>query len=165
MKTLFIMLSLAFIAIPAWGQSPAWSRTNAEILCGNNLPDVRIKMCTSLIQLTGEAAPRLAAIYYNRDLAYWQKSLNDLAFDDFTNAIYLNPRFAYAYVARGEIYGKKGIYDQAIADYAKAIELNPNDAHVYNNIAWAYHEKNEDAQGLAYAEKAVAMGPHDTPTA
>jgi len=158
MKRLFFTLALAFIAIPAWGQSPAWSRTNAEILCANNLPDVRIKMCTSLILFGGEGALRLAAIYLNRGIAYWQKGLYDKAFADATKAIELNPNFASAYTMRGEAYSRKGSYDQAIADFTKAIELRP-DFLPYSGRGVAYDGKGLYDQAIADFTKAIELRP------
>jgi tetratricopeptide (TPR) repeat protein len=116
MKRLFFTLALAFIAIPAWGQNPAWSLHDTEVLCGSGAPDIRIKMCTSLIQSGRESGLALLQVYYDRGTAYLQQGLYDQSIADLTKAIELNPNVIYTYIYRGTAYAKKDLYDQAIAD-------------------------------------------------
>jgi len=160
MKKLFFTLALASMAIPAWGQSPAWSPHDTEVLCGGGAPDIRIKMCTSLIQAGGESGLALVQVYYDRGVAYLQQGLYDQSIADFTKAIELNPHVMYTYIYRGIAYGKKGLYDQAIADYTKAIELHP-DPNAYSGRGQAYNAQGFYDRAITDYSKAIALSPNN----
>ena len=67
----------------------------------------------------------IAAIYYNRGVAYGNLGQHNQAISDFTRAIELNPEFALAYNNRGVAYAWLGEFAQAKKDLLKAVELNP----------------------------------------
>jgi tetratricopeptide (TPR) repeat protein len=87
----------------------------------------------------------ISEAYYYRGSAYTIYGNNDLALDDFNQAIHIQPDFANAYFGRGIIHFIKGNYNAALTDYDQAIDrynrslyANPEDIRLQTYIANAY---------------------------
>ena len=66
-----------------------------------------------------------ASSLVSRARFYAKIKKNNLAFNDFDEAIKLDPNLIEAYTERGEYYKNNHQYDLAIADYTKVIEIDP----------------------------------------
>src|SRR5207237_1221173 len=89
--------------------------------CGGNDRDRAIEACSALIQSGQDTGINLAAVFYDRPLAYAHKGDYDLAIQDYDQAIRLNASLANAFYGRGVAYALKSDYDRAIADYDQAL--------------------------------------------
>lgn len=120
MRRIWIVLVLAFVALPSWAQS----RLDFNLCADKDNPDASIAGCTALIQ-KGETDYN---IYYKRALAYFDKGRYAEAIADLTKVIALDPKDHSYYSLRGFAYEKKGQRTQAIADYRTSLKLNPPDS-------------------------------------
>ncbi|MGB5217084.1 MAG: tetratricopeptide repeat protein [Smithella sp.] len=99
------------------------------------------------------------AIYFNKEgIAYGERNQNQLAIEEFNEAIRRKPAYAEAYNNRGYSHYKLGQYQRATQDYNKAISLEPDYAEAYMNRAVNYFKQNEKKQGCLDAQKACALG-------
>jgi tetratricopeptide (TPR) repeat protein len=109
----------------------------------------------------GEAEydPAQAALLCDRGREH--KANGDLAqaFEDFTEAIWLDPDSTDAYNSRGNLYFAARQYDEAIADYAEAIRVSPDLAITYLNRGLAHARKQQSAEALADASEALRLDP------
>lgn len=120
MRRIWIVLILAFVALPSWAQS----RLDFDLCAAKDNSDANIAGCTALIQ-KGEAD---YGIYYKRALAYFDKGRYAEAIADLTKVIALDPKDHSYYSLRGFCYEKKGQRTQAIADYRTSLKLNSPDS-------------------------------------
>jgi tetratricopeptide (TPR) repeat protein len=97
--------------------------------------------------------------YTHRGLAYSVSRENDLALQDYAQAIMLDPDYAPAYNNRGKAYKDKGEYDRAIENYTQAIRLYPRYAKAYDNRGIAYKNKGENGRAIEDYSKAIAFDP------
>jgi tetratricopeptide (TPR) repeat protein len=108
---------------PAHAQAaPEWAFCDAK---GLGTPDVRIEMCTALIESPQESQYGRATAYNNRAIAWQAKGDLDRAIADFDEVIRLVPTVARAYNNRAAAWKAKRDFDRAIADYDEAIRLDP----------------------------------------
>ena len=70
-------------------------------------------------------APRLAAAYNNRGLAFFAKDNVSKALADFSAAVELDPKFAEAFFNRANAYASKDEFERAGQDYEAALKLDP----------------------------------------
>ena len=98
-------------------------------------------------------------VHNKRGIAYGKLGNDDLALDDYSEAIEFNPEFVDAYINRGWIYRQRGKYDLAVKDYAKAIELQPDDARAYNNRGSVYRAWGKYDLALADYTRAIELQP------
>ena len=117
MRGLLLLLALAMVAFPA----AARTRAQEYARCIQDDPDTSISGCTVLIRSGHETRAQLASDYYNRGLAYDDKSLYDLAIADDTRAIAFRPRYAAAYNNRAWAYHGKGEDAKGLPDAQKAV--------------------------------------------
>jgi len=107
----------------------------------NHIADVRqtpIFIATADYGEHQNAQPKTAGVHLDRGILFASRNDNDMAIEEFTQAIRINPNFIIAYVNRGKAYTRKGMYEMAIQDYTSAIRLDPNDPDVYTNRGKAY---------------------------
>ncbi len=75
-------------------------------------------------------APKAAACYGNRGIAYREKSNFSQAIADYTEAIKIDPNNALFYNGRAITYRRDKKYNLAIADLNASLKINPNDDKV-----------------------------------
>src|SRR5712671_45903 len=83
---------------------------------GGATPDLMINGCTAVIQSGEYKGSGLAFAFNNRGIAYNNKDQDDLAIQDYDEAIKLDPNFAAAFSNRGVAYKNKDEYDRALQD-------------------------------------------------
>jgi len=120
--------------------------------------DGAITNCTKAIKL----APKNAATYNDRGLAYYKKKDYDQAIADYTQAIKLDPKYALVYRNRGLAYENKGDNNQAIMDYTQALKLDPKNAATYIDRGVAYEKKKDYDQAIADYTEAIKLDPKYT---
>src|SRR5262245_39601535 len=150
-------LCLALLGITA---PPIAAQENAAICKDeSSAADAAIAACTKIISASKARTNDLASTYYNRAIAYRQKSDLDNAISDYNDAIKINPKHARAFNNRGTIYKEKGDLDRAIADFSEAIRLDPKFTAAYFNRGNAYDDKRDDEKALADLEAAIKLDP------
>jgi Tetratricopeptide repeat len=92
-----------------------------------------------------EAAPKNAAAYNNRGVAWARQGNLERAFTDFNRAIELDPRLAAPHNNRGAAHLATKSYAQAILDLTRAIELHPTYAAAHVNLGVARQARSEPA--------------------
>jgi tetratricopeptide (TPR) repeat protein len=117
---LFVLMHIAGFSGAATAQTLDQQR------CAAPDPDVAILSCTAIIQSGHETQQNLANTYTRRGTAYARKGQNDLAIEDFDEAIRINPNRADAFNNRGLAKRAKGDSAGGDADIAKAKQLTPN---------------------------------------
>jgi tetratricopeptide (TPR) repeat protein len=65
-------------------------------------------------------------VYFRRGYALMHLGDDDIALNDFSQAINLNPSFPATYLFRGSIYGDLGNFDAALRDFDNALSLGEN---------------------------------------
>ena len=111
--------------------------------CFKETGDVAIAACTRLIESGEFTGNRLAAIYFNRGVTWYEMGDHDRAIQDYNKAVKFNPNFDQAFFNRGNAYDEKGQFERAIKDYNRAIELKPDYTKAFNN------------RGISYAKRPV----------
>ena len=99
--------------------------------------------------------------YFQRGLAYYDKSDYDKAIADFSEAIRLNPLNASPYVGRGASYMSKQEYKKAIADFDEALKLSPGQAFAHMQRGIAYHQTGDADKALEDYSAAHDLTPKD----
>jgi tetratricopeptide (TPR) repeat protein len=151
----------------AWPGGPAGAQgdnTDNRTLCADPNPATRIRACSILIKNGQPTDVNTPVAYNNRGVAYDATGQQDLAIQDFDQAISLFPNYAIAYSNRGLAYENAGKLDPALADFSQALKLNPTYAGAFNNRCYvlALMAKFEDA--LSDCQKALALSPQDAKT-
>ncbi len=151
------LFAAAFIAAPAWAQTPAelgWCTGDA-----NATPALQIKDCTAVIQ-GGKATPlNLVIALTIRGRAYDLVGDQARALEDLNRAIELNATNAGAFMLRGAVHGKRRTYDSAIADYTEAVRLDPKLASALSDRGLAYAGKGEFGRAIADYTEAIRIDP------
>lgn len=97
----------------------------------------------------------LAAAYYARFQAHFEKSDLERAFTDLTSAIHLNPHEPEYFYWRGVVHHNHTNYNSAIADLTTAIKLAPDYPHPYYWRGDSYLKRNKRQQGMADIKAAL----------
>ena len=84
---------------------------------------------------------------------------DDLAMQDFNQAISVNPNDAAAYLGRGNLERAHDNYDAALADLNQAIRLNPEGAQAYHARGLIYQRQGHNAQAIADFNNAIDRDP------
>ena len=100
-----------------------------------------------------------AGAYTNRALAYRQQKKNDLAKQDFNQAIAVNPNDAAAYLGRGNLLRAENDFNGALADLNQAIRLNPEGAQAYHARGLIYQRQGNDVQAITDFNNAIDRDP------
>lgn len=112
-------------------------------------------------------APKSAAYFNNRGVAYLNMQLFQKAISDFSDAVYFNPQMPEPMNSLAVIMRKNGDVTKAIEWYRKAIEVRPDyaDAHLglsfalledqqfeegWNEFEWRWKTGQMPARGLPY---------------
>ncbi|MDR0588719.1 MAG: tetratricopeptide repeat protein [Burkholderiales bacterium] len=154
----------AFYACGAFGMN----EPNALDRCQTAVDDDGFDDVKTLLARVFKLSPKTAKAYIGRGRVYLAEGNNDLAIDDFTQAIRLNPNDASAYNYRGfsqytKTYSLEDI-ERAVADYNLAIRLDPsyvpayiNRGHVYSGKASVYGQKSFYPLAVEDFNKVVAL--------
>jgi tetratricopeptide (TPR) repeat protein len=158
------LILLALVLAAAAPLEDAWRK------CSDSEPDTAIAGCSAVIESAGEARAASAAAYYNRGIAYRNKSQYerahrgpnpdaalDRAIADYGQALALRPDYAEALVNRGVAWFDKGRYDRVIADCSRAIALRPDLAEAYNNRALAYYRQGRYDRALPDFDRTILL--------
>ena len=137
--------------------------------CSSSGADRSIRGCTAYIDAGTHIAKDVAKAYFNRGIAYDDKSDDnidekggdennyDLAIKDYDRAIALDPKMSDAYVNRGRIHFKKQKLDLALKDFNRAILLNPREPVAYNNRGHLNLRKGNTDQAMEDFDRAIAL--------
>ena len=106
-----------------------------------------------------EYDPEQAAFLCDRGRDHRANGDLEQAFNDFSEAIYLDPDSTDAYNSRGNLYFIARQFDEAIADYSEAIRISPDLAIAYLNRGLAYARTQHSAEALADASAAIRLDP------
>lgn len=102
--------------------------------------DQKITGCTAVIASRGKPY-NIERAYFFRGTAYMDKDQDDLAIQDFDQAIKLKPDLLGAVGNRGTAYVRKKQYDAAIKDFNQFIKLDRDNATGYFNRGIAHFHK------------------------
>jgi len=103
--------------------------------------------------------PKTADEYLKRGNDYRNKSDNEKAIADYTEALRLDPQLAKAYFNRALAHFNLKDYDTAIADYTRAIKISPRYAEAYHNRGTAYANQGNYTEALADVNRAIKLNP------
>lgn len=164
--------------LPALGYTVFYARTDSGVLVSSGTQESFINgqhVLSELFQAGHEAITQLHIIvaakeletfqtgtsedYYNRGVAYAEKTAAYHAIAAYDKAIELNPRNFAAYHNRGVAYGALGNFDHALAEFNRAIALNPNDPFIYMNRANVYKFKKQSEEAVSDYSKAIDLDP------
>jgi membrane associated rhomboid family serine protease len=106
-------------------------------------PDQRIAVCSEILASTTASAPIRAQQYVDRGDAYWAKGQNDLAINDYDDAIALDPGNARALAGRGLAERGAGETTRGRADIDRARQINAGIGNAYP--ALRYWDMTDDA--------------------
>ena len=104
---------------------------------------------------------KAADAFYDSGKLYHIDVQQELAIQDYTEAIRLDPQYAIAYYTRGYAYYDLGQYERAIQDYDEAIRLNPQYANAYYNRGGSYEAlgKTKEAERDFQIAKKLGYNP------
>ncbi|WP_414574889.1 tetratricopeptide repeat protein [Anabaena sp. CCY 9402-a] len=109
----------------------------------------------ALITIPQTSTLRLADIYNDRGLAWFELSNLPSAMGNFSKAIHLNPHDYRAYYNRGCACGRSGDDSCAIRDFTASLQLQPHNAQAYLNRGIANHQLGHEQAAIADLQKAV----------
>ena len=133
--------ALAILAVLTWQQCGYW------------------KNSITLFNHTLQVTKNNHFAHNNRGVAYDELGQNQLAIEDYNEAIRLKPDLAGTYNNRGVVYNKLGQYQLAIEDYNKAIRLKPDYAKTYNNRGFVYNKLGQYQQAIEDYDEAIRLKP------
>jgi tetratricopeptide (TPR) repeat protein len=125
-------------------------------------PELRINVCTSLIQSGNLPKKKLSIAFMSRGNAYYLTGQFNRAIKNYDQAIKVYPDLPLAHRNRGLSYAKLGEYNRAIRDLDKAISLAPNDAGAYDNRGYTYTKMGQHTQAIEDYFRAIKLNP-DSP--
>jgi tetratricopeptide (TPR) repeat protein len=125
------------------------------ILQGENDPYQIIARMDGVV----EAYPEEASAYIVRGLAFGELGEDELAIEDFTQAIELDGQNPAAYLNRGGVYYEMGDYDRAIEDYDTALAIDPEYPLLYYNRGLVNYARGELEQALVDYTQAIELAP------
>ena len=102
-----------------------------------------------------------ALAYNNRGCAYMDLGKNNLALQDFNQAIRLDPREAKSYYNKGNLYKKIGLLKKALGNYNQAVSIEPGYLFVYNNRGGVYSRLGNYRAAILDFDRAIYLNPND----
>jgi len=106
--------------------------------------------------------------WFEKGYRHTVNSENDIAIEEYTNAIALNPDYAEAYNNRGISYYNRGLYtsdqsqfESAIKDFNKVVVLKPGSYSAYFAQAAIYIYKEQYDKAIEELNKAIVLNPDD----
>jgi tetratricopeptide (TPR) repeat protein len=157
---LIATITMAVAAIPGAGTCTAQDADDQKICSDSSTAaNVRISICTQLIDSSGPDTENLPELYVGRGNAYAAREDFAAAIADYTEALRVDPNNATAYRRRGEANRRLKQYEPAEADLLKAISLDPNGDWAHNYLARVYFAKGDYEKSIEEFSKAVSLNP------
>jgi tetratricopeptide (TPR) repeat protein len=97
--------------------------------------------------------------YYNRGIIYMNENRNELALQDFDQALEIKPDFSNAFNNKGLLLMNIGKSQESLQNFDKAIESNPSNPDAYYNRGTLFHRLSKNPEALADFNKAVELNP------
>ena len=101
----------------------------------------------------------LASAFIYRAHVQLKKGEDDLALDDYTEALAQEPENVEFLVGRSSVWLQKGDSDRARADCERALVFSPEYALAHHNLGWSLINLRKYQEALAHFEKALALDP------
>ncbi len=131
------------------------------LACVEGDTDLRIEVCTRIVQSGRETGARLALTLGSRGDAYNDLLNHDRAIQDYDRAIEVDASIATIFNNRGATYNHLGNYDRAIQDFDEAIRLDPNDGFALSNRALTYFNKQDYDRAIRDYDEVIRLDPSD----
>ncbi len=128
-------------------------------VCNNSKDDdARIRACTDLIKRGGK---EVESYYYNRSIAYFNKSECDPAYADAEKALSLK-RDGYNYGQFGWVlYECKNEFDRAITNFNESLRTLPKEAYFILGRGKAHAAKSDFERALSDFNLVIRLTPRD----
>ncbi|MBM4275405.1 MAG: tetratricopeptide repeat protein [Deltaproteobacteria bacterium] len=101
-------------------------------------------------------------VHLFRAFAYFNKSQNDAAIEEFNQAAKLDPKYPLTYHHRGDAWADKDQLAQALADYSRALEIDPRYAPAYLHRGIAYAKQSQYDKAIPDYSRALEINPRYT---
>jgi eukaryotic-like serine/threonine-protein kinase len=105
------------------------------------------------------AVPDLAAIHYERALAYAALRQPDLAIRDYGRALELDPTLAGAALNRGMLHFEAGRFTKAEKDLQHALSLGANPAHAHLDLALVHRAQKQHGHARDHLLRVLSLRP------
>ncbi len=129
--------------------------------CTSADADLAVKSCTAIIESGGVPPPEVGRALHHRAAAQAKLRRNDLALQDFDQAIRLVPGNAVAFTGRGQVHLEQELYDRAVADFEQAIRLNTTLGAAYAGRGDALRAQGQYARAMQDYERALRIDGGD----
>lgn len=113
---------------------------------------------TDFVNEVLQKAPVCWAYVIRGDL-WIDRGENDIAINDYDEAIKLDPRNSRAWGGRGSAWANKKDYDRAVEDFSESIRLSPQDSHTVSQRGLAWHKKQQYDRAIADYNEALRLEP------
>jgi tetratricopeptide (TPR) repeat protein len=158
-----ILLVVAFFACSTIS-AVAQIEDGDRAACADRDPQKRIRACTALLGVIQAGDINTSVAYNNRGSAYSETGQQELAVQDFDQAIAIFPAYAIAFSNRGLAYENMGKLEQAMGDFDKALDLKPGYGAAYNNRCYVRALLGQLNDAVTDCQKALALEPNDPKT-
>ena len=123
------------------GVAPAMAQSYEEARksCGEAPSrEQRIQACSVVIKAGNEPPEMMARVYYARGLAYRGTGQNELALQDYNQAVALKRDFDDAWNSRCYVKTITGQLQAALQDCNEALRLNPQNPYAFDSRGFTY---------------------------
>jgi membrane associated rhomboid family serine protease/Flp pilus assembly protein TadD len=118
----------------------------------------------AMLRAVTKENPQYAEAHMLLGFALMKKNEDDVALEEFNQAIAVRPMDVFAHFYSGVIHSENGQYDQAIPLFVKATQLNPSFWEAHHNRGLAHYMKEEYPQAIAAYQTTLRLQPNDAGT-
>ena len=122
---------------------------------------ITVVLLAALVCADAGCVGAVAAFYFARGTARFNKGDYDHAIADFNQVIALKHQLTHAYSMRSLCYYKKGDYVQALADGNQAVAFDANSAAAYQARALAYFRLGQLASARADLQQVIRLAQNE----
>ena len=123
--------------------------------------NLRVEACTEAIVAGHYPNGGLSWAYINRAIAYFNLGYDDLAMEDYTEALLLDPANSRTYNQRANLFADSDQFERAIEDYNEALRIDPTFTYAYRNRALFSRRLCDDAAAFRdIVRDAQISGPY-----